>query len=292
MFQVTTFTDPSFLAICGAIAANLWALGGDYPWLLFGGYILGLMLLGGTAIFLIDRKPGNPGRLRRYLASVESWLHLTAVTGHIGRSWLWRHGDRAMIAVAVCAFLTGASYIGWRVTIAGDTVDSERIALINSSEPLIDHTGKPVSESAFRGKLTLISFGYTFCTDACPITLNTMSLTLDALGARTTDIVAAFVTVDPARDTVEVLGAFMKNFHPNIVGMTGSAARIRALARNYQIYYAKTGDDESDIDYPMEHSAWIYLVGRDGRILQRFPHTATPEQISDRIRLEFATPIS
>ena len=291
MFQVSTSDDQSFLAVCRAAAADLWALGGDYPWLFFGGYILGLILLTWVAIWLIDRKPGNRSWPRRYLAPLESRLRLSAV--QVARSWPWRHGDMVLIAIAAGAFLTGVSYIsviGWRA--AGDAAVSERIAGKNADDPLIDHTGKPVSEATFSGKLALIAFGYTFCPDICPTTLSTMSSTLDALGERSAEIVAAFVTIDPERDTVEVLGAYMKHFHPEIVGITGSAARIKALARNYKVYYAKTGDTESGGDYLMEHSAWIYLVGRDGKILQRFPHNATPDQIVKRIRAEFATPVS
>ena len=237
---------------------------------------------------MTNRKPGNPGQPNWYLASILSWLHLSAIAGRIGRSWLWRHGDKAILAIGVFALLSVASYIGWRVTIAGDAVGSNWTAGINPGQTLIDHTGKPVSEAAFRGKLTLISFGYTTCPDVCPVALITMSRTLNTLGKRSADVAAAFVTVDPAHDTVEVLGAFMKNFHPAIVGMTGSAARIKALARGYKVYYAKTGGD----DNPIEHTAWIYLVGRNGKILRRFLHTATPEQIGERIRGEFATPIS
>ncbi len=69
-------------------------------------------------------------------------------------------------------------------------------------------------------------------------------------------------------------------------------ARIKALARAYRGYYDRTGGTESNTDYLMEHTAWIFLVGRDGKILQRFPHTATPDQIVARIRAEFTKPMS
>jgi len=74
--------------------------------------------------------------------------------------------------------------------------------------------------------------------------------------------------------------------------MTGAEARIKTLARAYQVYYARTGGAESNDTYLMEHTAWIFLVGRDGKILQRFPHTATPEQIIARIQAEFTKPMS
>jgi protein SCO1/2 len=86
------------------------------------------------------------------------------------------------------------------------------------------------------------------------------------------------VTIDPDRDSAEVLAAYVSAFHPRMVGLTGSADQVREITRNYRVYHAKVGSGDSD--YLMDHSAYIYLIGADGRLLTYLRHDATPEAIA------------
>ncbi|MEM7025419.1 MAG: SCO family protein, partial [Pseudomonadota bacterium] len=91
---------------------------------------------------------------------------------------------------------------------------------------LVDHTGTPVTDEDFRGRLMMITFGYTFCPDVCPMSLQDMSLAMDELGDDAEDVAFVFVSVDPARDTVEQLASYVELFHPKLVGLTGSEEDI------------------------------------------------------------------
>ena len=159
---------------------------------------------------------------------------------------------------------------------------------------LTDQSGKRVTDKDFLGRHLLIYFGYTFCPDVCPTTLNTLSISLDMLGDRARMLVAAFVTIDPERDTAELLRAYIANFNPGILGLTGSPENIRTLAKAYRVYYARAaGTAEDDRDYLMEHSAGIYLIDPQGGIVRTFPHTASPEEIVEAVKAKLpAAPIS
>jgi protein SCO1/2 len=147
---------------------------------------------------------------------------------------------------------------------------------------LTDHLGKPASNSDFAGGLLLIVFGYTACPDVCPTTLLGVASALDLLGEQAAQVQPLFVTIDPARDTPEVLAAYVAVFHPRIVGLTGRPEQIKQIARDYRVYYARV--ELEDGDYVMDHSAFVYLVGADGRPLAHFPHDIAVEDLAARVR--------
>jgi protein SCO1/2 len=154
---------------------------------------------------------------------------------------------------------------------------------------LTDHRGAPVTERDYSGKFLLVSFGYTFCPDVCPTTLFGVSQVLDLLGEDAGQVQALFVTVDPARDTTEVLAEYVANFHPAIDGLTGTAEQVGAAAKSFHVYFekaasAEAGSGSEDGDYLMNHSALIDLVGPDGRYLASFPHVIRADQLAPVIR--------
>ena len=132
---------------------------------------------------------------------------------------------------------------------------------------LVNGDGKPVTEKDFRGKYMLIYFGYTFCPDVCPTTLNAVSDALDKLGAKAEKIRPVFITVDPKRDTPAVVKQFAAAFGPRVTGLTGSAAQIAAVAKGYRVYYAEHRTGPGPDDYAMDHSSVLYLMGPDGRFI-------------------------
>lgn len=157
-------------------------------------------------------------------------------------------------------------------------------ALVGGPFTLTDQTGKRVSDADFRGRYMLVSFGYTYCPDVCPAELQVMSAALDRLGADGDRITPVFVTIDPARDTVEVLAEYMQHFHPRFVGLTGSEEEIAAVARAYRVYYARAKDSGEGSDYLMDHSTIVYLMGPDGKFVKHFTYGTDAGALADALR--------
>jgi protein SCO1/2 len=147
---------------------------------------------------------------------------------------------------------------------------------------LIDQDGRRRTDADFRGKLLLIYFGYTYCTDICPTDLQTISTAIDRLGPAGESVQPLFITVDPEHDTPEAIKLYVGLFHPRLVGLTGSAKQIKTIARAYKVYYAKNESKKSDS--VIDHSGFIFLVGRDGKYLGFFPPGTSPERIIDSLR--------
>jgi protein SCO1/2 len=132
---------------------------------------------------------------------------------------------------------------------------------------LVDGDGKPVTDRTWRGKYMLVYFGYTFCPDVCPTTLSAVADALDKLGPKAARIQTLFITVDPKRDTPPVVKQYAAAFSPEMIGLTGSAAQIAAVAKAYRVYYAEHRTGPGPDDYSMDHSSVLYLMGPDGRFL-------------------------
>jgi protein SCO1 len=151
---------------------------------------------------------------------------------------------------------------------------------------LTNQDGQRVTDKDFAGRFQLIYFGYTFCPDVCPTELNTMSLALKQIGSRVR-IVPIFITVDPARDTPEALKAYLSSFGSDFVGLTGSDAEIAKVAKEYRVYYKKSGDP-NDPNYGMDHTSLLYLMAPDGKLVALFRTGATPDDIAAGIKAAFA----
>lgn len=154
---------------------------------------------------------------------------------------------------------------------------------VGGSFALIDHTGKPRTDKDFRGKLILVYFGFTYCPDICPTDLQNIGLALDQLGTAGERVQPLFVTVDPERDTPQHLAEYVPLFHPRLVGLTGEAAAIRAAADAYKVYFAKVPNQRGD-DYTVDHTAFIYLMGTDGKYVGFFPPGTPPDRLAETIR--------
>jgi protein SCO1/2 len=126
--------------------------------------------------------------------------------------------------------------------------------------------GRMLTDLDFRGKWLLTYFGYTHCPDICPTTLADISETLQKLGHYADNVQPLFITIDPERDSPEVVGTFVRTFDDRIIGLSGTSAQIAAVAKEYHVYYAKSitfaADGES---YAMDHTAFVYVMGPDGK---------------------------
>lgn len=192
---------------------------------------------------------------------------------------------RWLVAVLVALALVAAAGLGWRFLMpAAETTVSAQQGTVPIGGPfsLIDQNGRRVTDQDFRGRFMLVYFGYTFCPDVCPLGLQTIAQAMDGLPQDVQDqVVPIFVTVDPARDTVEVVRSYVQAFHPKLVGLTGSEAEIGAAVRAYRVYARKA--EPKDGAYLVDHSTFTYLMDREGRYLAHFGHGTTPEEMARRI---------
>jgi protein SCO1/2 len=155
---------------------------------------------------------------------------------------------------------------------------------------LTDHTGRVRTERDFRGQLMLVYFGFTYCPDICPTDLQAIGQALDKLGRDGERVQPLFVTVDPERDTAQHLAEYVPLFHPRLIGLTGSLDAVRKAADAYKVYFAKVPSGKESGDYTVDHSAFIYLMDRDGNYLGFFPPGTTAERMVEIIRPRLAEP--
>ncbi|MCC3303268.1 SCO family protein [Sneathiella sp. HT1-7] len=148
---------------------------------------------------------------------------------------------------------------------------------------LINHKGETVTDADFKGKLLLMFFGFTNCPDVCPTEMQTISLVLQELGDDAEEVVPVFVTVDPERDTPEIMAEFVAAFHPAIVGLTGSEDAISDIKKKYRVYSQKQNEDDPDF-YLVDHTSFTYLMGRDGDLITVFSYGVPAEEMASKIR--------
>ncbi|XP_015897248.3 protein SCO1 homolog 1, mitochondrial [Ziziphus jujuba] len=155
-------------------------------------------------------------------------------------------------------------------------------AAIGGPFKLINHDGKNVTEKDFLGKWTVIYFGFTHCPDICPDELQKLAAAVDKIKQKSgIEIVPVFISVDPERDTVEQVHEYVKEFHPKLIGLTGSSDEIRNVARAYRVYYMKTAEEDSD--YLVDHSIVMYLMGPDMQFVKYFGKNNDIESLADGI---------
>ena len=157
-------------------------------------------------------------------------------------------------------------------------------AAIGGPFTLTDQRGQTRTDRDFRGKLMLVTFGYTHCPDVCPLTVAAIGEALDQLGAQADQVAGIFVSVDPQRDTPQVLGEYVASVSNRMVALTGTPDQVAAAARAYRVYYRIGSDAATNPNYSVDHTALFYLMDRDGRFVQHFTHQTQPDAIVAAIR--------
>jgi len=163
----------------------------------------------------------------------------------------------------------------------GRTIVSGQIA-VGGPYALTDQDGRPRTSGDFRGKYQMIYFGYTFCPDVCTTTLAIMAAALDKLGPAKDRVVPIFITIDPARDTPQVMKKYLAAFGPRFVGLTGTADQIAQVEKEYRVFAKK--EPLADGNYSMNHSSVIYLMGPDGKLVSFYDEAASPEDLARSLR--------
>jgi len=200
-----------------------------------------------------------------------------------------RYGARAVAVLGLALLMAHATDCA--VAQAPDSAKAARLmddlmwgrGHIGGPFELIDQTGHTRTDADFRGKLLIVYFGYTYCPDVCPTDLMQIGLAIDKLGAASVQVQPLFVSVDPERDTPSVLANYVSMFNPRIVALTGTPAQVRAVADAYKAYYAKVFPEGSTA-YLIDHTGFIYLMGRSGEYLGFFPPGTSADRMVEIIR--------
>lgn len=147
---------------------------------------------------------------------------------------------------------------------------------------LLDQTGKKRSLAEFKGKVVLIYFGYMSCPDICPTDLINLAGLLKRLGKESEQVQAIFITLDPARDTPELIGKYVQYFDKRILGLRGTEQQTKEVATKYKTFYEKVSLKSNQ--YVIDHTAFIYIVNRAGKYLAFFPPGTSPERMEVMVR--------
>lgn len=167
----------------------------------------------------------------------------------------------ALIGVLLAVLLVGTGGFLW---LGGSHTT---VATVGGPFALENGDGKPVTDRDFRGRYMLVYFGYTFCPDVCPTTLNAVADAMDKLGAKADRVQPLFITVDPKRDTPPVVKQYAAAFGTRVIGLTGTQEQIAQAAKAYRVYYAEHRTGSGPNDYSMDHSSILYLMGPDGHFI-------------------------
>lgn len=167
---------------------------------------------------------------------------------------------RTIIAALVVVLGAAGAWLGYEIYRQTDTASGEPYGV---EFKLVDQDDQPITEAAFRGHPTALFFGFTHCPEICPTTLYELSSWFEQLGEDGENIKAYFITVDPERDTPEVLGGYISNVTDRVRGITGDPEAVREMARGFNIYFKRVELDDGD--YTMDHTASILLLDSDGR---------------------------
>lgn len=186
---------------------------------------------------------------------------------------------RALIAALVVVLGVVGAWLGYEIY---------RETASPSGEPygvpfnLVDQNGDPITEQAFLGHPTVLFFGFTHCPEVCPTTLYELSSWFNELGDEGSDIKAYFVSIDPERDTPELLGGYLSNVTDRVIGITGDPEKVREMARGFNIYFKRI--ETEDGDYTMDHTASIILLDSQGHFRKTIAWGENSETAMQKLR--------
>lgn len=196
----------------------------------------------------------------------------------------WPKIRLAVLAVAFALLIGLAGYSAWRINSGTSPTATASIPAIKPVQfALTDQNGQPVDESLFKkGKWTAVFFGYTYCPDFCPLTLQHLAATKQALGPKADDLQIVFISVDPARDTPENLKAYLNSggFPPGVTGLTGTPAELDKVMKAFGAYAERKDQDGG---YLMNHTVYVYLLDPKGESAGLMGWGMQPDQMADYI---------
>ncbi len=184
-----------------------------------------------------------------------------------------------LVLILIC--LLGLAVVGGLAWNAG-VFKSEPPAAVGGPFQLVDQNNAPTTEKVLKGKWSAVFFGFTYCPDVCPGTLQGLSAATDQLGPKAKALQIVFISIDPARDTPEQMKTYLSAPYvpKTTIGLTGAQEQVAVAAKAYKVYYAKVGEGPG---YTMDHSTAIYLMDPKGRFKTVIPYNLPPADIARRI---------
>lgn len=183
-----------------------------------------------------------------------------------------------VVLVALLAVLAAAGVLALQSMGGKPTAQS---SFIGGDFSLTNQDGKPVTQANFLGKPTAYFFGYTNCPDACPTTLTDMTDRLKALGPDGDKFNVVFVSVDPARDTPQLLKTYLESFDPRITAATGTPEQVADIIKKFRVYAKKVGEGDG---YTFDHSTAVYLMNAKGELVTLIDYQAPREEALEKMR--------
>ncbi|KSB89278.1 photosynthetic protein synthase I [Caulobacter vibrioides] len=186
-----------------------------------------------------------------------------------------------LMVLAVC--IVGVLVAGALIVESGVFRSAPKPAAVGGPFELVDYDGKPTDESVLKGKWSAMFFGFTYCPDVCPGTLQALATASDQLGPRAKDLQIVMISVDPARDTPAQMKTYLTAGHlpKNIVGLTGTQEQVDATVKAYRAYAKKVGDGP---DYTVDHSTMIYVIDPKGRFHSVIGYGSPPDEIARQLK--------
>lgn len=189
-------------------------------------------------------------------------------------------------ALVLLSAAAAGGYVTWRLMEATSSTafnESEAYAALGSDVALTDHNGAPLRLSDLRGKVVMMFFGYTHCPDICPATLYSMAQANTLLKKDGKSLTGVFITVDPARDSVEKLNKYVPFFDPDFIGLTGSEEQLAQVAKDFGAAFEK-GEVTADGGYLMGHTTFGYLLNQQGKVVKLMQATDPPDVIAKAVQ--------
>lgn len=216
--------------------------------------------------------PGQPPQRpdRRLMLAIAGGA-ITAVTILAGLTG-WQMANRGAGGGGVAGVSSGSA----------DSCTGRAFAEIGGPFELVNQDGRTVSDRDFRGTPMLIYFGFTYCPDVCPFSLQTMAQALELAGPAAARIQPVLISLDPGRDTPEAMKSYVASagFPKGLIGLTGTQEQVAAAARAYRVAWRRNDTPESAAQYLIDHSSIIYLVGSDGELRTFFKDASPPAEIA------------
>ncbi len=154
---------------------------------------------------------------------------------------------------------------------------------IGGAFSLTDQDGNEVTESDFADTYKLVFFGFTFCPAVCPTELQKVAVIMDSLGETADKVTPIFISVDPERDTPEVIKSYITQFHPELIGLTGTQEQVNAVTHAFKAYASKVENEMMD-EYMMDHSSFLYFTDYNNMVIDMYPAKDTAETIANTIK--------
>ncbi len=200
--------------------------------------------------------------------------------------------DQMSKAIAISAGVAVVALVGGALAMSSIFAPADRFAACRASQvaggdiggpfTLVDENGVTVTDQDVITGPTLVYFGYTFCPDVCPLDNMRNALAIHELDERGVEVTPVFISIDPARDTPELLKGFTDNFHERMIGLSGTEEQVAGASRAYRTYFAKQDSDDPDY-YLMDHTTMSYLVFPEYGFVEFFRRDVTPEDMADRL---------